>query len=446
MNLWQKLTNRNTRRAALHTETDATLALGSTLWRQNEREREPHDREELLAQALLAWQVNPLARRIVQLTTQYVVGAGTRPRCAHAASEAFLQACWAHPLNHLDTRLMEWCDELTRSGNLFILVSTDAAGMSYFRAVPASQVERIESAPNDVEQVLRVYPKATAEDPDPAPWVTELCLPLTRTPSFTLSNVEVLSRGDSWVVDDVVIRHYAVNRAVGSAWGESDLNPLLRWIARYANWLEDRARLNRYRNAFLYVVKGRFLSESERNARQRLLNAQPPTPGSILVADENESWEIIAPQLAAADASLDGLSLKKMIATGAGLPLHFLAEPESATRTTAESSGGPTFRHYQQRQRFFLWLVQDLLRLALQRRAAVDRAVDPTAVIEVQGADISARDNLSLSEAAQQAAAAFGPLHDKGLINDEELLRVIYRFAGETGPALTTNGGTQNGS
>jgi hypothetical protein len=135
-----------------------------------------------------------------------------------------------------------------------------------------------------------------------------------------------------------------------------------------------------------------------------------------------------------------------MIATGAGLPLHFLAEPESATRTTAESSGGPTFRHYQQRQRFFLWLVQDLLRLALQRRAAVDRAVDPTAVIEVQGADISARDNLSLSEAAQQAAAAFGPLHDKGLINDEELLRVIYRFAGETGPALTTNGGTQNGS
>lgn len=428
MNLWQRIFQRPpARTAALQRETDETLTLGSTLWRQNERERETHDREDVLAQALLAWQVNPLGRRIVELTTQYVVGAGMRPRCTHAVSEAFLQACWGHPLNHLDTRLMEWCDELTRSGNLFILISTDAAGMSYFRALPASQVERIESAENDVEQVLRVYPKAALEDPEPAPW--QAYDPRTD------------QRGTGGHAP-VVVRHYAVNRAVGTAWGESDLSPLLRWISRYSNWLEDRARLNRYRNAFLYVVKGRFLSEADRSARQRLLNAQPPTPGSILVADESESWEIIAPQLAAQDASLDGLSLKKMIATGAGLPMHFLAEPESATRTTAESSGGPTFRHYQQRQRFFLWMVQDLLRIALRRRAMVDHRVDPEAPLEVLGADISARDNQSLSDSAQRAAAAFLPLHEKGLINDEELLRVIYRFAGETGPALQNEGGS----
>ncbi|MEE4194489.1 MAG: hypothetical protein V2J07_04750, partial [Anaerolineae bacterium] len=56
----------------LHRETDQTLALG-TLWRQSEQERDPIDRETLLQQSLTAWQVNPLARRIVELTTQYVV-------------------------------------------------------------------------------------------------------------------------------------------------------------------------------------------------------------------------------------------------------------------------------------------------------------------------------------------------------------------------------------
>jgi hypothetical protein len=40
----------------------------------NERDRWDADREEVLRQALDAWRINPLARRIVGLTTQYVVG------------------------------------------------------------------------------------------------------------------------------------------------------------------------------------------------------------------------------------------------------------------------------------------------------------------------------------------------------------------------------------
>ena len=411
---WQKI------REVFHRETDKTLALGSTFWRQTERERQPYQREQVMKEALEAWQVNPLARRIVELTTQYVVGAGVQVECEHVESQKFLRACWHHHLNHLGTRLMEWCDELTRSGNLFILLSTDASGMSYFRAVPATAIERIEHQENDLEQALKFYPKPTLDDPDPAPW--------------TAYNVQQDHRDVEGSFQTVML-HYAINRPVGTQWGESDLGPILRWIARYANWLEDRARLNRYRNAFLYVVRGRYLSESARSARQRILNTQPPTPGSILVTDESESWEIISPQLASQDASLDGLALKKMIAIGAGVPLHFLAEPESATRTTAEASGGPTFQHYQQRQRFFLWMVKDVMTVALHRRAMVARgSVDVDAPVFVRGADISARDNLSLSQAAQNAAASFLELHEQGLIDDRELLRMVYRFAGEAGP------------
>ena len=54
-----------------------------------------------------------------------------------------------------------------------------------------------------------------------------------------------------------------------------------------------------------------------------------------------------------------------MIATGAGVPMHFLAEPEGSTRTTAEQSGGPTFRHYDRRQLFFRWIMADLGRFAI---------------------------------------------------------------------------------
>ena len=228
-----------------------------------------------------------------------------------------------------------------------------------------------------------------------------------------------------------VMRHYAVNRPVGALHGESDLAPLLRWLARYSAWLEDRVRLNRYRQAFMYQVKAAFTSEQERLHRQQALNAAPPNPGSILVTDETETWSVIQPQLASQEAGEDGLAVKRMVAAGAGIPLHFLAEPESATRTTAEFAGGPTFRRYEQRQKFFLWLLEDLTRIVLIRKARVSRRVKADAELTVRGADISARDNGALAEAAQSIVNAFLPLLERGLVDDAELLRLAYRFAGE---------------
>ena len=47
-----------------------------------------HFREEIQRDALLAWRTNPLAKRIVSLTTQYVIGEGIKLESRHAASNA----------------------------------------------------------------------------------------------------------------------------------------------------------------------------------------------------------------------------------------------------------------------------------------------------------------------------------------------------------------------
>jgi len=386
------------------------------------RDRYTGDRMEILRQSLEAWQTNPLARRIVELTSQYVVGGGVHVSCDHAATGLFLCQWWDHPLNRMDARCMEWCDELSRAGELFVLISTGQDGMSYMRAVPAGQIREIISAENDLEQELEFV-----EAPGAA-------------------GVEQRWKGWNAGADDQpfqpVMRHYAVNRPVGALHGESDLAPLLRWLARYSAWLEDRVRLNRYRQAFMYQVKAAFTSEQERLNRQQALNAAPPNPGSILVTDESEAWSVIQPQLAAQEAGEDGLAVKRMVAAGAGIPLHFLAEPEGATRTTAEFAGGPTFRRYEQRQRYFLWMIEDLARVILARKARVSRRVKADAELTVRGADISTRDNAELAGSAREIVSAFLPLVERGLVDGAELLRLAYRFAGEPGPhpGLTDRG------
>jgi hypothetical protein len=165
--------------------------------------------------------------------------------------------------------------------------------------------------------------------------------------------------------------------------------------------------------------------------RQAELNANPPNPGSILVTDETEEWSVLSPKLESHEAGEDGLAIKKMIAAGSANPMHFLAEPEGATRTTAESAGGPTYRHYEQRQLFFKWLVQDLAGAVVRRRKIVDRSVNIESELTVTGTDISARDNAALATAASVIVSCMTTMRDRGLIDDFELLRIVYRFAGE---------------
>jgi hypothetical protein len=397
---------------ALDDTHDRLLARGP----EGDRDRYAYNREDILQQCLDAWRDNPLARRIVELTSDYVVGGGIGIEADDKAAHDFLDEWWNHRLNHMPVRSFEWCDELTRSGEIFPVISTDQSGMSYLRAIPALDIQEITSAPNDVEQEKSYTQRPTDVGAEPVIWKAY--------------DHAADSPGQDGSFAPVML-HYAINRPVGAQRGESDLAALLKWLTRYSAWLEDRVRLNRFRQVFLYWVHRAFANEPERYKRQAELNANPPNPGSILVTDEEEKWEVLQPRLDSFEAKEDGLAVKKMIASGAGIPMHFLAEPEGSTRTTAEASGGPTFRHFGRRQEFFIYMIGDIARIALRRRAFVDAKIHPETRLKVKGTDISVRDNAMLADAAAKVITGFESLRDRGLITEEELLRVSYRFAGE---------------
>jgi len=388
-------------------ETDSNFYPGSNM-SSLYRDRYDYDRQTILSECLRSWRVNPIARRIVKLYTQFIIGEGVSVESDHKATNDYLKTWWTHPLNNLDQQCMDWCDELTRSGNMFFLCSV-TGGMLFVRAVPADQVEEIITTPNDILQEVAYKPTAQG-----APlW-----------PAWDRTNQQ-----------DHFMLHYAMNRPVGVAWGEPDLAPMLPWIGRYSSWLEDRARLNRFRSAWIIVWKKKWASEAAKTAKDKQLAANPPEPGSWLLLDEDETVEMPAPNLASADAEKDGLALKKMIAIGAGIPPHYLAEPESSTRTTAEAAGTPTFRGLEQSQTFFLNMIRSLAVLAVTFRKSGDRRLVTTSEIKAIGPDITERDNSSLALAVSRIFPAMAELFDREGIDEHELLRIVYRMAGEVQPA-----------
>jgi hypothetical protein len=183
---------------------------------------------------------------------------------------------------------------------------------------------------------------------------------------------------------------------------------------------------------FVWVVKGDYSSPEDRLARQEELIANPPQPNSILVGDSSETWDTLSPKLDSFEAGADGLALKKHIAAGAGLPLHFLAEPESSTRTTAEAAGTPTFKNFADYQASFYNILRDVIQTACEVRRRVDASILPRPEIDIHGGDISERDNGSLALAFQRAVEAAGELYDRKMIDTAEMLRTAYQFGGMT--------------
>ncbi len=379
-----------------------------------------HEKQSELTDALKAWRENPLAFRIISLTTDYVVGSGIRILSDVPWVQEFIEKLWAHRRNNVDMRVYRWCDELSRSGELFLVLSTNAAdGMTYVREIPASRIDRIETDPDDYEQELRFHEITYSIDgmghgggDIEGHWWTQAEAP----GAATLPQVML---------------HYAINRPVGCIRGQGDLSPILEWLSHYKHWVEDRVRANKYKNAFLWQVT---LKNATRDqiATKRAQYAHPPAPGSILITDENEEWNTIQPKLEGWDAKSDGRAIRLMVAAGAGVPLHFLGEGESATKATAAEMGDPTFRHYSHRQLFFCEMLMDVVRVCVARARAVGRGwgwQDLKLSYEVQ--DLTKDDNAKLAKAGKTIVEALAIMKDKNWVDDETAMRIAFRFAGE---------------
>ena len=367
-------------------------------------QRSAWDRKRIFAESLRAWRVNPIARRIVRLMTSFVVGKGLAIKSDDPDIQAFLTQWWNHPLNKFNRNVKRWKDEDTRTGNLFFLFNVSANGMSIVRAVPAEKIEEIETTENDIEQEVCYHKDASEKE------------------KWECYNDEMEQQS--------FMMHFASNQPVGSPWGEADLSPLLVWIGRFSSWLEDRVRLNKFRTVFMYVIRGSYTSEAERSTREKVINANPPKSGSVLVLNSNngEAWGILSGQLDAFDASNDGMAIKKMIMNGAGQPMHWHAEGESSISTTAEAAGTPTFRTLEETQNDFFEMLIEMAKVAVKVKGL---QLTEGKTIWVEGPDITERDNATLALALGRAYPNLADLYDRDGIDSKEFMRLIYKMFAE---------------
>jgi hypothetical protein len=375
-------------------------------------DRDASEIQQLYTDALTAWRKNPMAKRIIDCTVDYVLGDGMLPT-APGQIGTFLAKWWNHPKNHMDRRLPELCEELARSGDLFLTLHTNPIdGISYVRPIPKDRIVRIETAPNDWETEL-VYHE-TQEAREPRRWLSPAHPDAAEAPAVML--------------------HYSVNRVVGALLGESDLTTMLPWLLRYSRLLEDRVRLHWAARAFLWIVTVPSNLVSAKQDQYRT----PPDSGSIIVKDDAEEWSAVSPDLKGFDAQFDLRAIRQMIDAGSGMPPHWRGEAHDVSLATAQAMEHSASRHLRRRQLYTRFMVSDLAHTAYTRAAQLGtvRAKPNRTAIQVEMTDIDRVDNRDLAHAAHAIAQALDiAARTTATSNSNTLrrlaLRLVLRFGGE---------------
>jgi hypothetical protein len=375
---------------------------------------DPGTVQQIYTDALEAWRKNPVAWRIIAITTDYVIGDHFAVSSRNQRLNRFIREFWNHPKNRLALRLDSMCDELSRAGDLFVLLFRNPQdGNSYIRFVTKDRIQKIVSAENDWETELAYY--ETQDTGNPRIWLSP------DHPEAPYS--------------DAILLHYAINRPIGALLGESDLTTLLTWLLRYSRLVEDRVRLHWAARSFLWDVTVPAATVQAKAEQYR----QPPDSGSIIVHDEAESWKAVNPNLAAADARHDMQAVRAMIDAGSGFPPHWRGDAGDISLATAQAMAGPTERHLVRRQNYFKFVISDIIYQAYLRAAEIGAApriarADYETLFVFSLPDISRFDNEALAKSTRDLSQAYYNLvitiGSAPETLQRQMLRSFFQFSG----------------
>ncbi len=405
-------------RTATGTEEDYYWRRLSDNWYQ--KDPIPSTYLELHNACYEAYNANPLAFAIIEMTTSFVLGKGITLAANAPAVQRVLLDFWHDPDNHMETRIYALCTELSLYGEQFIRFYVNKIdGSVKIRQVDPSIIDQIETDPDDIETVLRFHrrpvgPSAT-QPGDPAP-VTPL---------------EQQNFEGEWFVAGSEMVQFCINKVSNAKRGKSDLATLLPWLRRYKDWLTDRVRINKYKGAFLWDVQ---LSGADKKAvdRKKMEYATPPEPGTVIIHNEAEKWSAVKPEISANDVAEDGRALKLMIAVGAQVPEHYLSDGSNGNRATAAEMGLPTLLKFQRRQYVVRALLRTILDRVLEEACKAKRlSSESDMCYDLLFPEIDVDDHQVLASSTQMLVSALTVAKQQGWVSDETAMRLIFQFAGE---------------
>jgi hypothetical protein len=128
----------------------------------------------------------------------------------------------------------------------------------------------------------------------------------------------------------------------------------------------------------------------------------------------------------------DGRALRLLIAAGAGIPEHYLAEGGNANRATAAEMGLPAIKRFQRRQEYFRQVLVRIVSRVIDEAQRVGR-LGPRVnrSIRVEFEELSPSPVEALAAAAGGLAPALAAAAERSWLTPEECRGLLLRVLGQ---------------
>jgi hypothetical protein len=373
--------------------------------------------------------VNPLAKRIVEYTRNYVLGDGVEVLAEDPAVQEVIHRFWNDRVNRLDVMLPESVKELGIFGEQCWLTAVNPVnGRVRLGYLDPAEIEAVEwgelgvGGDGEGGEVVIPLPVAVLRRPTAAGPAQRLrIVHLDEDPeSDTFGRLT----GDCF--------YFAINKARSASRGVSDLYAIGDYLYGYDQMLFGMIDRVGYSNAFIWDV---LLKGATEEAVQEWLKEQrPPKPGSVRVHNENVEWRAVAPDLKAGDFNEAARAIKNMNLAGAGFPEHWFADGGNVNRASAMEMGEPTLRNLLERQGYVSFLLREVLDFVLDQ--AINAGVlaeDVNRRFTVKMPEMSIRDLGRAALALSQVGAAVVELRKAGLIDCRTAREMVSSVAVQLG-------------
>jgi len=347
------------------------------LFSVNDREKglSQSDQLEMIRKARQFYATDPNGRAALGTMVHYIMGRGLTitPKSKDPEVWYIWQEFWTSPRNRMALRQFEIPLRSLRDGELFMEFfdqdeQGNKTGKTTIRFIDPLMVRAEDSKLAPISQTLNNGVNTDPED-------------VEKVLSYTVRKRENENEFRQVSAENVV--HIKLNVDSDQKRGETQLLPIMKLIKHYDQWLENRIILNKIRSAIVLVRKVEAATPSELSSLAATLPAAstPATEsrkknirgGTILTAGPGVSYEMLSPNLNAADAKEDGRNIKTSMAAGMNLPEYVFGDASNANYASSLIAESPMVKAIQYWQIFFEHWFSAIYRKVIQ--SAVDAGV-----------------------------------------------------------------------
>lgn len=394
------------------------------------------------------WQSSPVAKRVLQLKRDYIVGRGVKPTAIDEELQTVLNNF--HKNNHLRKRQRQFVMQMFGFGeqcfSVFVREADGAVAIGYVDPQkihevvthPHNAMERraVVFRPDETEAEYRVYRIMQQYEVDGRYlYLTHNQVAEDIPDGLPKWEMEMLKEyGRSGYDGDCL--YTPVNAVSNQARGVSDLIQVADWIDQADATLFALAEREQYADFFSFDVTLNGATPDVVSERSNKIRSNPPRKGSVNVHNDDESWNIFSPELRQQGSIETFRALLGYILGGVGFPVHWYGFGDDANRATAVAQGVPTEKsltHDQDEARDMLLVLYEIARDQAIYSGKLIPETDADLSINLDMPQISQKDMKAAVEVMPPLAQSLIAAVDAGWITQETAVRSWAKAMAEFG-------------